>query len=156
MVIDFDFAQRLTDARKKANLSQTQLAKACNISRQAIYDYEKGKFLPKYETAKRLAEALAIDVNFLYYGRLPAELTYKDLLTQYLGIMESHLFTEEISGRENKKKVTLTTEDPDFIRFLCELKNILSIQGVLNRNTANKVIQELLNSYDIPISKTSK
>lgn len=46
--------------RKKANLTQEQLAKKMGVSAQMIYKWENGKSNPKIETVRKIASALDI------------------------------------------------------------------------------------------------
>jgi transcriptional regulator with XRE-family HTH domain len=46
--------------RKKLNLSQEELAKKCNLSRNAIYNYEKNKRTPTIPILITISKALNI------------------------------------------------------------------------------------------------
>jgi len=63
-------AQRLREARIKKGLSQKQLGILAGIDRFSasprINQYEQGKHLPDYKTAKRLAAAVDVPVTYLY------------------------------------------------------------------------------------------
>ena len=56
----------LHDARKKAGLTQEELAHAGNISRQAYVSIESGKSVPSTEVALRIARKLHIRVEDLF------------------------------------------------------------------------------------------
>lgn len=74
------FAQRLSQARERAGLSQTQLGVLAGldpaVASPTINQYERGKHEPQLKRAKRLAEALGIPPAFLY--------TDDDLLAELL------------------------------------------------------------------------
>ena len=53
---------RITDARKKLNLSQAQLAERLFISPQAVGKWERGESYPDIVTVNRLAEILGVDL----------------------------------------------------------------------------------------------
>jgi uncharacterized protein YjbI with pentapeptide repeats len=55
---------RITAARKKMNLSQAELAQKVSISAQAVGKWERGESLPDILTLNRLAEILAVDLNY--------------------------------------------------------------------------------------------
>lgn len=55
---------RITVARKKMNLSQAELAQKVSISAQAVGKWERGESLPDILTLNRLAEILAVDLNY--------------------------------------------------------------------------------------------
>ena len=68
--------ERIKAARKKAGLTQAELAEALAIPPQSISQWETGSRNPKFENLKRIAEVLNIDLNVLYgtedQGRNPA------------------------------------------------------------------------------------
>lgn len=57
------------------NLSQAQLAKHIDISRQTLNAIERGQRLPSLEVAHRIADALECDLDdvFHYESEFPAE-----------------------------------------------------------------------------------
>lgn len=55
---------RITQARKKLNLSQSELAQRLFISPQAVGKWERGESMPDIFTFKRLAEILGVDLNY--------------------------------------------------------------------------------------------
>ncbi|MBK9196900.1 MAG: helix-turn-helix transcriptional regulator [Flavobacteriales bacterium] len=65
---------RITDARKKLNLSQAQLAERLFISPQAVGKWERGESFPDIVTVNRLAEILGVDLNY-FSGNFPSTAT---------------------------------------------------------------------------------
>lgn len=55
----------ITPLRKKKSWSQTELAKQISASREAIGKYERNEALPSVETAKKIASAFAVTLDFL-------------------------------------------------------------------------------------------
>lgn len=55
---------KITEARKKTNISQAQLAEQLFISSQAVGKWERGESLPDIITLNRLAEILGVDLNY--------------------------------------------------------------------------------------------
>jgi uncharacterized protein YjbI with pentapeptide repeats len=55
---------KITEARKKMNLSQAQLAKVLFISPQAVGKWERGESFPDIITFNRLAKTLGVDLNY--------------------------------------------------------------------------------------------
>ena len=53
--------------RNDLRLTQEELAKSVNLTRQSIIAIEKGKFTPSIYTALRLARALNTEVENLFY-----------------------------------------------------------------------------------------
>jgi uncharacterized protein YjbI with pentapeptide repeats len=55
---------KIAEARKKINLSQAELAQQVSISPQAVGKWERGESMPDIMTLNRLAEILAVDLNY--------------------------------------------------------------------------------------------
>ncbi|WP_268847762.1 helix-turn-helix domain-containing protein [Flavobacterium aestivum] len=55
---------KITEARKKINISQAQLAEHLFISPQAVGKWERGESMPDIITLNRLAEILGVDLNY--------------------------------------------------------------------------------------------
>lgn len=55
---------KITEARKKMNLSQATLAERLFISSQAVGKWERGESMPDITTFIRLAEILGVDLNY--------------------------------------------------------------------------------------------
>lgn len=55
---------KITAARKKANLSQAALAQHVSISSQAVGKWERGESMPDITTLNRIAEILSVDLNY--------------------------------------------------------------------------------------------
>lgn len=62
---------KMTEARKKANLSQAELAQQISISSQAVGKWERGESLPDITTLNRVAEILGVDLNY-FSERFPS------------------------------------------------------------------------------------
>jgi transcriptional regulator with XRE-family HTH domain len=56
---------KITQLRKQKNWSQTELAKQISVSREAIGKYERNEALPSVETAKKIANAFGVTLDFL-------------------------------------------------------------------------------------------
>lgn len=63
-----DFANRLADARSRLHLTQVELAVASDIAATQISRYETRRAKPRPDVAKRLAAALAVDLEWLLNG----------------------------------------------------------------------------------------
>ncbi|MCE3297065.1 MAG: transcriptional regulator [Crocinitomicaceae bacterium] len=55
---------KIAEARKKVNISQSQLAQSLFISPQAVGKWERGESMPDIITLNRLAELLGVDLNY--------------------------------------------------------------------------------------------
>ena len=56
---------RIKEIRQEKNLSQTDIAKALGVTRQAISLYEKGDREPKLETWQKLADFFHVPTEYL-------------------------------------------------------------------------------------------
>jgi transcriptional regulator with XRE-family HTH domain len=68
------FGKRMQYARRLRGLSQAELARRLGMPRQQVNNYEKDRFDPSLEVAKRIADALEVSLDALT-GRtgLPGE-----------------------------------------------------------------------------------
>ncbi|MCX6350321.1 MAG: pentapeptide repeat-containing protein [Bacteroidetes bacterium] len=64
---------KISEARKKINISQTQLAEQLFISSQAVGKWECGESMPDITTFNRLAEILGVDLNYFSDSFKPIE-----------------------------------------------------------------------------------
>ena len=64
---------RIKEARKKANVTQAQLARQIGKAAGTIYQYEAGLRMPDYATIQKIADALGTDVNYLMHGATLAD-----------------------------------------------------------------------------------
>ena len=65
MVIDF-MKNIIRDRRKELGLSQEELAKKCNVSRQTVNAIENDKYDPTLSLAFNLAKELNVTVDELF------------------------------------------------------------------------------------------
>jgi len=63
---------KITEARKKINISQAQLAERLFISPQAVGKWERGESMPDIITFNRLAQILGVDLNYFTESFQPA------------------------------------------------------------------------------------
>ena len=60
-------ANRLKDRRTERGLTQSQLAELCMVSRKTVNTGENGVFVPSTLLALKLAEALEVSVEQLFW-----------------------------------------------------------------------------------------
>lgn len=65
MLSSDDFSDRLQHLRRKAGISQAELADTVEASRDIIGKYERGSHSPSADMAIKLASALNVTVGFL-------------------------------------------------------------------------------------------
>jgi len=64
---------KIAEARKKINLSQSTLAQQVAISPQAVGKWERGESMPDIATLNRLAEIFGVDLNYFSDSFQPQE-----------------------------------------------------------------------------------
>lgn len=62
--------QRIAELRTGRNMTQNQLAKAMEVSRQAVSKWESGQSVPDAARMIKLAELLNTDIEYLSTGRV--------------------------------------------------------------------------------------
>lgn len=60
-----DFGDRITLVRKQKKLSQSDLGKLAEVSGDIVGKYERNEMKPSIETARRLANALNVTLDYL-------------------------------------------------------------------------------------------
>ena len=80
---DKGFGSRLRFARKKWNLTQLQLAQIAGVGVATVRRAENGYFEPRMETAREIADALHVRLEWLLTGNsdtmvLPVHLPYQE------------------------------------------------------------------------------
>ncbi len=60
-----DFGDRITLVRKQKKISQSELGKLANVSGDIVGKYERNEMKPSIETARRLANALNVTLDYL-------------------------------------------------------------------------------------------
>lgn len=60
-----DIGLELKQLRKKFNLTQSQLAEKCGLSKNAIWNYENNKRTPPFSTLNRISNELGVDLGYL-------------------------------------------------------------------------------------------
>jgi transcriptional regulator with XRE-family HTH domain len=89
---------KIAEARKKINISQSQLAQRLFISAQAVGKWERGESMPDIITFNRLAEILGVDLNYF------SEST-KSAATEMAPVESLVKQLAELQSGEQKKKL---------------------------------------------------
>ena len=99
------FSDTLIHLRRKAGLSQQQLADGLGLSRSAIGMYETGKREPDMETLRMFSEFFGVDMNTLTSTQTAADAELAELL-------------ETLRNREDMKMLFKLAKDatPDDVR----------------------------------------
>ena len=92
---------KIAEARKKINISQSQLAQRLFISSQAVGKWERGESMPDIITFNRLAEILGVDLNYFSegFGPVAAELETGEILARQSDELTSSSAMQLPSGK---------------------------------------------------------
>lgn len=71
-MIKVSIGERITELRNKQDMSQAELARAMDVSRQAVSKWENDQTAPDTIKLILLAEVLNTEVEYLATGRTPA------------------------------------------------------------------------------------
>ena len=75
------FGEKLSYCRKQKKLSQNELGKLSKVSGDIVGKYERDEMKPSIETARRLAEGLAVSLDYLV-GDGEMKVIDKEMLTR--------------------------------------------------------------------------
>ena len=110
-----EFAERLIDARNRANMTQQALADTVGIDKRNISLYENGHARPRGETIRKLAKALGGDPDYLADGHNAATQQYLAEQYQERVAMIPHvkpLFVEQWASLPTKFHLRLPLYNP--------------------------------------------
>lgn len=93
------FGEQLKSARKRAGLTQEQLAEQLLVSRQAITKWEADKGMPDIENLKQLSKRLDVRIDYLLDSGEPMDLS---VMREEIHLAD-YTYTRTIKGRWNKK-----------------------------------------------------
>lgn len=105
-----ELKNRLKELRKQKGVSQTEMAKAINVSYSQYSRYEAKGSKPNSDTLKKIADYLNTTVDFLLYGN--SEQKAKDTLS------DSDLINQfkEIESLPSSDRTTITKVISAYIR----------------------------------------
>lgn len=63
-----DIGEKIKELRKSKKMTQEELAKACNISKNALWNYENNKRTPPTDILKKISELFDVSINELIYS----------------------------------------------------------------------------------------
>jgi len=65
MDTDMKIGDKIKNLRKENKMTQEQLARKCNLSKNAIWNYENHRRAPTLNVVNKIAEALNVDITYL-------------------------------------------------------------------------------------------
>lgn len=126
--------ERISELRKKQNISQIQLAKALDVSRQAVSKWENDQTAPDTINLIRLADILGTDTEYLATGVHSAVKTPPTVVTVVEKvdnivekIVEKPVEIEKIVEVEKIIEVEKVVEVPRIIEKVIEVPKITKV-----------------------------
>ena len=102
---------RIKEIRQEKNLSQTDIAKALGVTRQAISLYEKGDREPKLETWQKLADFFGVPVPYLQGVSDIDDPNFYKNLELYLALIAESNSLENYKDKDFVKKLDVSENE---------------------------------------------
>lgn len=100
-----NIGERIMALRKEKSISQTELAKRLNVSRQAVSKWEQGVSSPDTERLIRLAEILGTEVEYLATGTHPEPGSVVLNIVETVERVEEKIVVKEVIRHVRRKPV---------------------------------------------------
>ena len=100
-----NIGERIIALRKEKNISQTELAKRLNVSRQAVSKWEQGVSSPDTERLIQLAEILGTEVEYLATGTHPEPGSVVLNIVETVERVEEKIVVKEVIRHVRRKPV---------------------------------------------------
>ena len=69
----YEYTRKLIEARLACKMTQEELARALGTTQSSIARLESGRFLPRTDTLRRLADVLGVEIRIGPKGRIDIE-----------------------------------------------------------------------------------
>ena len=100
-----NIGERIMALRKEKSISQTELAKRLNVSRQAVSKWEQGVSSPDTERLIQLAEILGTEVEYLATGTHPEPGSVVLNIVETVERVEEKVIVKEVIRHVKRKPV---------------------------------------------------
>lgn len=100
-----NIGERIANLRKEKNISQSELAKRMNVSRQAVSKWEQGSSSPDTERLIQLAEILGTEVEYLATGIKPEPASVVLNVVETVERVEEKVVVKEVIRHVRRKPV---------------------------------------------------
>ena len=100
-----NIGERITSLRKEKNISQAELAKRMDISRQAVSKWEQGSSSPDMERLIQLAEIFDVEVEYLATGIKPEPKSVVLNVVETVERIEEKVVVKEVIRHVRRKPV---------------------------------------------------
>ena len=100
-----NIGERIMALRKEKNISQSELAKRLNVSRQAVSKWEQGTSSPDTERLIQLAQILGTEVEYLATGTHPEPGSVVLNIVETVERVEEKIVVKEVIRHVRRKPV---------------------------------------------------
>lgn len=100
-----NIGERIMALRKEKNISQSELSKRLNVSRQAVSKWEQGTSSPDTERLIQLAEILGTEVEYLATGTHPEPGSVVLNIVETVERVEEKVIVKEVIRHVRRKPV---------------------------------------------------
>lgn len=135
---------KIREARKKASLTQEELAAKIGVKRSVISKYENGSISPKIETIKKISEALNVDtVELLDFSNVISP-AFEDKVQSTYNLLDkcSDIFKKPFTDG----KIALSDDERNQIRELANL--IVGINTEMHSAVSDKLDTVCIGLFD--------
>lgn len=138
----------LKNARVGAGMTQAELARRLGVTPQTVSQYERGRINPKFETLKRMADAMDVSVDSLLDESMRAQIecnTHQALLDAMKTVSASagKLTDAGIPEDEVKSVMGKLQNLVDFAIQEADLQEVLRLYQSLNREGQAVALERL-------------
>ena len=143
------FGAYISALRKKADLTQSQLAEKLHLTRQAVSKYERGLSFPDISILTMIAESFYVTLDNLIYAGEPNDAEAELLLGGMAEEIDSVSNVEEIINVVpllNINQATLEKIAEKFLTKGIDISNVLEFSKSLNEKDLSKLYQNA--TYD--------
>lgn len=155
-----ELGKRLAEIRKSKKIKQEELKEMIGVPTvQMISGWENGHSFPSSIYLINIAKKLDISLDYLLLGKENEKnskkvQTYKDAIEKIIELKNCNLFYLNSYEIGNGVSATvLESRDKTIAKFKQELDYLLVAEQSLRKELFNQAISELIDKYDIAITK---
>ena len=159
-VIRVTTGQKIKEARKKAGLTQKELGQKLGLSFQAIAQWENDLRNPKFETLKKIADALGVNIDSLLdestLAQIEANVVHPSLVDKINARMDILSDTEHLRGYVTVDELAEMVSDVKKMfeqashKELMEFKKIADVYNGLNPDGQRVALERLDELAQLP------
>lgn len=152
--------QKIKEARKKAGLTQKELGQKLGLSFQAIAQWENDLRNPKFETLKKIADALGVNIDSLLdestLAQIEANVVHPSLVDKINARMDVLSDTEHLRGYVTVDELAEMVSDVKKMfeqashKELMEFKKIADVYNGLNPDGQRVALERLDELAQLP------